>query len=323
MTDPAGKSTLITGAGGGFGGHMVRQFGSAGARLILTDVDEAALEEAKAAAGSNLLGAIAADLATDAGCDAVADLCSSLGGAPDVLVNNAGVGFAGRIDHVPRDRWEMLMQLNLLAPMRLCNRFVPEMVERGSGHIINISSLAGWVGSHGMSAYCASKFAVLGFTESLAREEAAQRPEEQTATLDEQALGLARARQTLTQPVTLVILAVGTAGAKEPWEKIKIPELNSVEMPEYERVELPNGMVLYLAEDHYLPMIELSAQIMAGDIYDPADKVGLASMTGSVMRTGGSTTTGTELKVGTVGGTSTGTSLGFATSRYSVIHVGR
>ena len=168
MTDPAGKSILITGAGGGFGGHMVRQFGSAGARLILTDVDEAALEEAKSAAGSNLLGAIATDLATDAGCDAVADLCSSLGGAPDILVNNAGVGFAGRIDHVPRDRWEMLMQLNLLAPMRLCNRFVPEMVERGSGHIINISSLAGWVGSHGMSAYCASKFGLRGFGVALA-----------------------------------------------------------------------------------------------------------------------------------------------------------
>jgi NAD(P)-dependent dehydrogenase (short-subunit alcohol dehydrogenase family) len=147
---------------------MVRQFRAAGARLIVTDVDETALDSAKAEAGSDLLGALTIDLATDAGCDAVAELCRSLGGAPDILVNNAGVGFAGRIDHVPREQWELLMQLNLLAPMRLCNHFVPQMVERGSGHIVNISSLAGWVGSHGMSAYCASKFGLRGFGVALA-----------------------------------------------------------------------------------------------------------------------------------------------------------
>jgi len=59
------------------------------------------------------------------------------------------------------------MQLNLLAPMRLCNLFLPKMTARGSGHIVNISSLAGWVGSHGLSAYCASKFGLRGFGESL------------------------------------------------------------------------------------------------------------------------------------------------------------
>ena len=60
------------------------------------------------------------------------------------------------------------MQLNLLAPMRLCSLFLPGMIERGSGHIVNISSLAGWVGSHGLSAYCASKFGLRGFGETLA-----------------------------------------------------------------------------------------------------------------------------------------------------------
>ncbi len=78
-----------------------------------------------------------------------------------------------------------------------------------------------------------------------------------------------------------------TAAAKEPWEKIKIPELNEFQMPTYERVELPSGMVLYLAEDHTLPLIELSATIRAGALYDPADKLGLAAMTGSVLRSGG------------------------------------
>ena len=80
----------------------------------------------------------------------------------------AGIAVLGPQLAVPRDRWETLMQVNLLAPMRLCNGLVPGMVERGSGHIVNISSLAGWVGSHGMSAYCASKFGLRGFGESLA-----------------------------------------------------------------------------------------------------------------------------------------------------------
>ena len=78
--------------------------------------------------------------------------------------------------------------------------------------------------------------------------------------------------------------------AKKPWEKIAIPELNEIKMPTYERVELDNGMILFLAEDHQFPLVELSATIDAGSFYEPADKVGLADMTGSVMRSGGTTT---------------------------------
>ena len=168
MTNPANKTVLITGAGGGFGRHMVRQFQDAGARLVLTDLTEDALCDPAADAGDALVATLATDLTTDAGCDAIVELCRTSNLVPDILVNNAGVGFAGRIDHVPRENWEALMQLNLLAPMRLVNHFVPDMVARGSGHIVNISSLAGWVGSHGMSAYCASKFGLRGFGVALA-----------------------------------------------------------------------------------------------------------------------------------------------------------
>lgn len=168
MTDPANKTVLITGAGGGFGRHMVRQFRDAGAKPVLTDLTDDALRDAATDAGNALVATLATDLATNAGCNAVIELCRSLDLVPDILVNNAGVGFAGRIDHVPQENWEALMQLNLLAPMRLVNHFIPQMVERGSGHIVNISSLAGWVGSHGMSAYCASKFGLRGFGVALA-----------------------------------------------------------------------------------------------------------------------------------------------------------
>ena len=60
------------------------------------------------------------------------------------------------------------MQINLLSPMRLSALFLPQMIERSSGHIVNISSLAGWIGSPFLSAYCASKFGLRGFSESLA-----------------------------------------------------------------------------------------------------------------------------------------------------------
>ena len=168
MTDPANKTILITGAGGGFGRHMVRQFGAAGARLLVTDVSDSALRDVGDIAGDALFASTTADLATEEGCAALADLCAAHDVVPDILVNNAGIGLAGRLDHAPKEHWEALMQLNLLAPMRLCNLLVPGMVKRGSGHIVNISSLAGWVGSRGLSAYCASKFGLRGFGESLA-----------------------------------------------------------------------------------------------------------------------------------------------------------
>jgi short-subunit dehydrogenase len=147
---------------------MVRQFRAAGAKLLLTDVSDRALRPVIDDAGDDLVASVAADLATDEGCDAIVGFCTSRDVVPDILVNNAGIGVAGRLDHIPRDHWETLMQLNLLVPMRLCNAFLPGMIERGSGHIVNMSSLAGWVGSRGLSSYCASKFGLRGFGESLA-----------------------------------------------------------------------------------------------------------------------------------------------------------
>jgi short-subunit dehydrogenase len=167
MTELANQTVLITGASGGFGRHFVRQFRVAGARLILTDVSDAALRAVADDAADALVAGVAADLATDDGCEAIVAACAAQNILPDVLVNNAGIAAAGRLDHIPRDQWEKLVQLNLLAPMRLCNRFLPGMVERGSGHIVNISSVAGWAGARGLSSYCASKFGLRGFGESL------------------------------------------------------------------------------------------------------------------------------------------------------------
>ena len=74
---------------------------------------------------------------------------------------------------------------------------------------------------------------------------------------------------------------------QKSYKELKYPPLSELKMPEVKREILPNGMILFLVEDHRLPLIELSALIRVGSVYEPADKVGLAAITGAVMRTGG------------------------------------
>lgn len=171
MTELDKALVLITGADGGFGRRMTRQFLAAGCRLIISDIDERRLNALRADAGAatgRILAAIPADLSDDSGCRALYDEVMKTTELPDVIINNAGVGVGGRFDHVPKDRWEQLMQINLLAPMRLCQMFLPHLIARRSGHIVNISSIAGWLGTKGMTSYCAAKYGLRGFSEALA-----------------------------------------------------------------------------------------------------------------------------------------------------------
>ncbi len=86
------------------------------------------------------------------------------------------------------------------------------------------------------------------------------------------------------------VCCAGDIQIPKPWLKIPVPPLNSFTMPSYERVQLESGMVVYLAEDHEFPLVELSATINVGSMYEDAAKVGLAEMTGTVMRSGGTAT---------------------------------
>ena len=171
MTNLNHATVLITGADGGFGRQMTRQFFDSGCRLILSDIDEQRLSELQAETSAEpdaVVASIPADLSSEGGCRSLYEEVLKAGEIPDVIVNNAGVGVGGRFDHVPQDRWEQLMQINLLAPMRLCQFLLPHLIERQSGHIVNISSIAGWLGTKGLTSYCASKFGLRGFSEALA-----------------------------------------------------------------------------------------------------------------------------------------------------------
>jgi len=99
-------------------------------------------------------------------------------------------------------------------------------------------------------------------------------------------------------PAVLLCLAASSCTQKYTghYKELKYPKLGEIEIPKVERITLANGMRLFLVEDHELPLISISARIRVGSIYEPADKIGLAAITGSVMRTGGTTSkTGDEL----------------------------
>ena len=175
MTQLQNAVVLITGAAGGFGQELTRQLLAAGSRLILTDLnakqlyDQGRSLQAQLKTGE-ILGCIAADLAARDGCDRLYQAVQALGHPVDIVINNAGIGLYGRMDEIPPEKWERLMQVNLLAPMRLSTLFMVDMIARRQGHIVNISSLAGWVATAGMAHYAASKYGLRGFSEGLAAE---------------------------------------------------------------------------------------------------------------------------------------------------------
>jgi len=162
MTDLQNAVILITGAGGGFGREMTKQFSSAGSKLILSDYDVSNIEPQ-----INILTCYQADLSSRDGCESLFEQVKADNFSPDILINNAGIARYGRFDELPDEEWESVININLLAPMRLCHLFMPEMIARKSGHIINISSMAGWAGIKGDAAYSTAKYGLRGFGESI------------------------------------------------------------------------------------------------------------------------------------------------------------
>lgn len=175
MTEIRNATVLVTGACGGFGQHLTRQLLEAGARVVPSDRDADALALLAKRIETELPGTaiaapVAANLAEPDGAQLLFETLQREGIEIDILINNAGIGVFGRHDEVPVDTWERLMEVNLLAPMRLCGLIVPGMIARGNGHIVNIASIAGWLGTTGLASYAASKFGLRGFSEALAEE---------------------------------------------------------------------------------------------------------------------------------------------------------
>jgi len=164
----AGKSILLTGAGGGLGGEFATQLMDLGGEMILSDVKLESLDRYKSYSGrGRVLAMIAGDIGSKEGTERFLADVKKVTPCPDIIINNAGIAQAGAFGDVPLDRWEKLMNINLISPMRICHFFLPDMKSRGSGHIVNISSVAGIVPLPGGAPYTASKHGIKGFSDAI------------------------------------------------------------------------------------------------------------------------------------------------------------
>jgi NAD(P)-dependent dehydrogenase (short-subunit alcohol dehydrogenase family) len=172
-SDLHGKRVLVTGAGSGIGRAIALLAASRGADVVVCDVDAAGLAEteARAQGGAGSVLARTVDVADREQMRAFADAVHQDGGAVDLLVNNAGVGLAARALESELEDWDWIVSINLMGVVHGVHFFVPAMVDAGrGGHVVNLSSLAGYLATSPLAAYSATKFAVLGFSEALRAE---------------------------------------------------------------------------------------------------------------------------------------------------------
>lgn len=174
--DLTGKKAIVTGAGSGIGRAIALKFAAEGCDVGIFDIDRAAAEETAAlvrVAGSAAAVACGSVALRDDVLRAVDSLLGALGHV-DILVNNAGVLRTAPFLHTPYEQWREVLSINLDGAYHFCQGVLPAMLRRGAGAIVNISSWTGKKGVPNHAAYSASKFALIGLTQSLASEFAAR-----------------------------------------------------------------------------------------------------------------------------------------------------
>jgi NAD(P)-dependent dehydrogenase (short-subunit alcohol dehydrogenase family) len=173
MRNIEGKTALVTGAGSGIGRATALALADAGLRVAVSDIDaESAGDTAETIrSGGQEAQAFTLDVSIPEQLEEVADRIKQSMGSPSILVNNAGIAVGGYFLDCSEESWHRIISINLMGVIHCCRVFVPLMVDSGQpGHVVNISSMLGYTGARGASAYCATKFGVLGFSESLRAE---------------------------------------------------------------------------------------------------------------------------------------------------------
>ena len=172
MNDLKNKNALITGAGKGIGKAITLALAKEGVNVILIARTQEEIDNVAAKARSLRVKAVAitADVADINSVNAAVEKALAEFGTIDILINNAGIAAFGKFLDLEPAAFERIIQVNLMGTYYVTRAVLPNMIERKSGDIINISSTAGLNGNTMTSAYSASKFAVLGLTESLMQE---------------------------------------------------------------------------------------------------------------------------------------------------------
>ena len=165
-----GRTAFITGGASGLGFAMAKAFAGAGMKIAIADVEDGALEKAVAAlkeANADVIG-IKLDVRDREAMDAAAAETKAAFGNVHLLVNNAGIGAGGPVQDMTHDDWDWTIGVNLNGVVNGVQSFLKDMIAHGEGgHVVNTASMAGIFGAPGMSAYCATKFAVVGMSESM------------------------------------------------------------------------------------------------------------------------------------------------------------
>jgi NAD(P)-dependent dehydrogenase (short-subunit alcohol dehydrogenase family) len=170
MRELKGKTAFITGGASGIGLAMAKAFAEAGMNVMLADVEQGALDQARKDLGqySNHVLGVACDVADPDSVERAAQATFSAFGKVHVLCNNAGVAAAGGIDLISVDNWRWVVDVNLMGVVYGVRSFLPHIRSHGEGgHIVNTASMAGMVNNMGFSPYAATKFAVVAMSEGL------------------------------------------------------------------------------------------------------------------------------------------------------------
>ena len=172
MNELAGKVAFVTGAASGIGLGMVKAFLRQGMQVMMADIEEAALQQAVIDLESNAVSSVLCDVCTRDSVLAAADKTLAEFGKVHIVCNNAGVSTGGLIDECDEGDWQWSLGVNLMGVVHGCQAFIPHIKSQGEGgHIVNTASMAGLLGRNpGWTTYNATKYAVVGLTESLYEE---------------------------------------------------------------------------------------------------------------------------------------------------------
>jgi len=170
-----GKVAIVTGSGQGIGRGIALTLAGAGADVVVVEKNEEALAKAKEVSdeikrmGSKSI-ALLCDVRLSDQVEKMISKTVSEFNQLDILINNAGVGFNSFLEKTSEEIWDLTMDVNVKGQFLCCKAAIPEIRKQGRGKIINIASVAGKTGYANCTHYCASKFASIGLTNSLAKE---------------------------------------------------------------------------------------------------------------------------------------------------------